>query len=100
MQRTVRRRLVEHLLDPEDVIPAITEVVLVPELVALGGEELVEPYVVLQHAVLALLEIKARDEVRRASGRGPCGKRCRWLSDQPMASWITSCNCGRVRSPG
>lgn len=47
------------------MVPAITEVVLVPELVSLHSEELVEPDVVLQQAVLALVEVEVRDEVRR-----------------------------------
>src|SRR5680860_742242 len=57
-----RRRLVEHRLDTEFVVPAVTEVVLVPEPVALSCHQLVEPYVALQHAVLALVEIEVRDE--------------------------------------
>ncbi len=47
------------------MVPAVTEVVLVPELVALDGDELVKAYVVLRHAVLALVEVEGRDEVRR-----------------------------------
>ena len=48
------------------VVPAVAEVVLVPELVALLGDELVESYVVLERPVLALVDVEARDEVRRA----------------------------------
>ncbi len=61
-----RRRLVEDLVDHEPVVPAVSEVVLVPERVALVAQELVEPYVVLQHPLVALREVDVRDEVRRA----------------------------------
>jgi hypothetical protein len=47
------------------MVPAVTEVVLVPELVALDGDELVKAHVVLRHAVLALVEVEGRDEVWR-----------------------------------
>jgi len=59
------RRLVEHRFDLEHVVPAVAEVVLVPELVALDGHQLVQAHVVLQHALLALVDVEARDEVRR-----------------------------------
>ena len=48
------------------MVPAVTEVVLVPELVALRVEELVEADVVLQQALVSLVEVEARDEVRRS----------------------------------
>lgn len=48
------------------MVPAVPEVVLVPELIALGGHHLVEPDVVLEQAIVALVEVETRDEVRRA----------------------------------
>ncbi|WKV16250.1 hypothetical protein LP422_22185 [Janibacter limosus] len=60
-----RRGCVRDLLDREYVVPVVPEVVLVPEPVTLGGHKLVRAHVVLQHAVLALGEVEAGDEVRR-----------------------------------
>lgn len=62
-----RWRFIEHLLDHQFVVPAVTEVVLVPELVALLPEELVESYAVFERPVLALLDVEGRDEGRRAA---------------------------------
>jgi len=60
----LRRRIIQDLLDSERVVPAVTEVVLVPERVALDGDELVKAYVVLRDAVLALVEVEGRDRPR------------------------------------
>ena len=54
------------MLDLEHVVPAVTEVVLVPDGVALGADQLVEADVVLQHALLSLVDIEGGDEVRRS----------------------------------
>ena len=61
-----RRTLVEHFLDLERVVPAVTEVVDVPDGVALRTDQLVEAYVVLQHALLAFVDIEGGEKVWRS----------------------------------
>ena len=58
-------RLVEDGLHREHVVPAVPEVVLVPEPVTGAGQHLIEPDAVFEHAVLALLDVERCDEVRR-----------------------------------
>ena len=58
-------RLIEERLHREHVVPAVTEVVLVPEAVTGTGQHLIEPDPVFEHAVLALLDVERCDEVWR-----------------------------------
>lgn len=58
-------RFIEDRLDDELVVPSVAEVALVPEFVALLGEDLVEAYVGLGYAFVALIEVELGREARR-----------------------------------
>lgn len=48
----VLRRLRKDSFDLDDMLPAVTEIVVVPELVALGGQNLIQTHVIFQNRFL------------------------------------------------
>ena len=43
--------------------PAIAEVVVVPEAIALVGDDLIETHLVFEHPLVALIEVELREEL-------------------------------------
>ena len=58
-----RASAVEHLLDAQDMRPAIAEVVVIPEPVALISDDLVEAHIVFEHPLVALVEVELGEEL-------------------------------------